>query len=388
VPHFLAREEGFVATSLSDYLRLAGPHVPPALVSAGALADLGRIAGLLPAVSASGFECRLGVPEARADLGVRFWEADGSRAVLAGREDAGFQLPERLLTHPVWQRLRRFGRQWDTPGSPLHAEVESIFLEFDDEGSPADLPLPSFFIEYDHRARNRTDIMEEALTLLWGEPLAPDVRARVRVCLEALPPGAHVSSVGAMFSRRFQGVRLYFFGLGPHNLAGYLSAVGWPGPTGTLGGLLDGVADRVKRFSLGLDVGASVLPKVGVECHLTEHLEEAAPQWALLLERFVEQGVCLPAKRDALLGWLGHTHFRARAGALPENLRGAASGPGPELIAAFLRRINHVKLAFQPGQPPELKAYLTFYQAWAAYDAARKAPVLGDLAQVRGRVLE
>lgn len=374
--------------ALNEYLRLAEPHLSPRLISPTALAELERIARLLPPVSASGFECRLGREEAQADFGVRLLASDGSRAVLAGRVDASATLPSSLFTHPVWERLRRFGARWDTPGTRLWEEIGDVFLEFDVEGPPPPVPIPSFFIEYDRRAWRRLEAMEESLALLWGEPLAPAVRERVVECLAALPAGGYVSAVGAMFSRRFDGVRLCLQGLGPGTLPAYLVRIGWPGDTSEVEALLTRVAGRVERMALSLDVGPAVLPKLGVECHLAESLHEAdSERWASLLAALVAQGLCLPAKRDALLAWLGHTHLRARPEALPGNLRALCALLGPKALPVFLRRINHLKLVLQPGLPPEAKAYLVLLQRWLGHDGRRQRYVFGDLEEVRDAVL-
>jgi hypothetical protein len=377
-----------MAATLTDYLKLAEPHLSPRLISPTALADIERISRLLPPVSASGFECRLGREEAQADFGVRFLAADGSRAVLAGRGDSGSALPSSLFTHPVWERLRCFGARWDEPGTLLHEEIGDVFLEFDVEGTPPPVPIPSFFIEYDRRASRHLEALEESLALLWGEPLAPAVQARVEECLAALPPGGRVSAVGAMFSRRFGGVRLCLQGLGPGTMPGYLARVGWPGAPDALEAMLARVAGRVERMALSLDVGPAVLPKVGVECHLAESLHEAdSERWTSLLDSLVEQGLCLPAKRQALVDWLGHTHLRSRPEALPSNLRALSTSLGPKALPVFLRRINHLKLVLQPGQPPEAKAYLALLQRWLGHDGRRQRYVFGDLEEVRDAVL-
>ncbi len=376
-----------MAHALNEYLRLAEPHLAPSLVSPTALEHIGHIARLLPPVTVSGFECRLGQDEALADFGVRLLATDGSRAVLAGREGTDFSLPDSLRAHPVWERLRRFGARWDEPGTLLHEEIRDVFLEFDVDGAPPQVPIPSFFIEYAHEAHRRLEALEESLALLWGEPLAPAVRARVVACVEALPPETRVSAVGAMFSRRFDGVRLCFHGLGPDTLPDYLERVGWPGERAAVEELLARVSGRMERLTLCLDVSATVLPKVGVECHLSESLYEAdSERWALLLQRLVEQGLCLPAKRDALLGWLGHTHTRSHPESLPGNLRALSARVGPDALPVFLRRINHLKLVLQPGQPPEAKAYFALIQRWLGYDGRRKRYVFGDLEEVREAV--
>ncbi|RKG66374.1 hypothetical protein D7W79_36670 [Corallococcus exercitus] len=369
-----------------DYLRLARPHLSFRLISPETLEHLEQLARMMPAVCASGFECRLGDTAPLADFGVRFLPGDGSRAVLAGREDAGFQFPEVLRAHPVYQRMRRFAQQWDTPGTLLNEEIEDIFFEFDVAGPLPEVPVPSFFLDFEKPARRRLETMEEALALLWGEPMSPTVLARVRACAEALPDGARVFAVGAMFSRRFDGVRLCFRGLRPEAIPDYLARVGWPGEPAVLAALIAQVSDRSERLALCIDVSASVLPRVGVECQMAEGMEAETERWTLLLERLVERGLCLPAKRDALLDWLGHTHSRAHPELFPEALLALGRTLDPEAVATFVRRISHIKLVHTPGQPPEAKAYLGFLQAWVVRDAAKKKFSFGDLGRLRKAV--
>lgn len=373
-----------MADALNAYLRLAAPHLSPRLISSQALADLERIACQLPPVSVSGFECRLGQEQAQADLGVRLLAADGSRAALAGRPEATGALDPALFTHPVWRRLRHFAARWSEPHGLLEREIGDVFLEFDVEGPPAPVPIPSFFIEYGPGAHRYLEALEEALALLWGEPLAPTVLTRVRECLEALPPEGRLSAVGAMFSRRAEGVRLCVHGLGPDTLPAYLARIGWPGEPHEPRELLAGLRAPVHSTALSFDVGARVGPKVGVECHLTDSLHEAdTARWAGLLEGLVTQGLCSPDKRTALVAWLGHTHLRSCPEALPEPLRSLHAPLGGRALPVFLRRINHVKLVFQPGQAPEAKAYLALIQRWLAQDPRRPRYVLGDLEEVR-----
>lgn len=340
----------------------------------------------MPPVSASGFECRLGVPEPLADLGIRFMAADGTRALLVGHEGSDYHLPVDFLSHPVWQRLQHFSRRWEEPGSALGEEVADIFLEFDVSGEPPPVPVPSFFIEYEKRAHQRLAVLEESLGLLWGEPLEPRVYEQVRSCFEALPQRASVCAVGAMFSRQFPGVRLCLQGLEPAEVGAYLERVGWPGERAGLESLLEKVAGRVDRVSPCLDVGERVLPRVGLECALSEGSWEEPERWALLLERLMEQGLCLPEKAAALRAWLGHTYLRSSPEALPGSLRALAQELSPHALPVFLRRINHIKLVYQPGQAPEAKAYLALLQFWLGYDVRARAWSLAELEKVRAVV--
>ena len=377
-----------MADALNAYLRLAAPHLSPRLVSPEALTHIERIACQLPPVSASGFECHLGREEPLADFGVRLLAADGSRAALAGHPEASAPLDPALLTHPVWERLRRFGARWSEPDSLLGQEIGDVFLEFDVEGEPEPVPIPSFFIEYDSRAGRRLEALEQSLALLWGEPLEPRVRARLRECLRALPPQGRLSAVGAMFSRRFEGVRLCLHGLGPDTLPAYLARIGWPGEPSEVSAVLSRLSVPVEHMALSFDVGQQVQPRVGVECHLARSLHEPdTARWKSLLEGLVTQGLCLPDKRTALVAWLGHTHLRSRPEALPGDLRAHHAALSARALPVFLRRINHVKLVFQPGQPPEAKAYLALLQRWLGQDPRRQRYVLGDLDEVRHALL-
>jgi hypothetical protein len=96
---------------------------------------------------------------------------------------------------------------------------------------------------------------------------------------------------------------------------------------------------------VNLDVDRHLLPIVSIEyllrraSQLRGEITEAA-----FLDGLVEGGFCSPAKRDALLTWPGlsmhtmrHELWRSRV----------------------TRRVNHVKLSYSDGEPPEVKAYLS-----------------------------
>jgi hypothetical protein len=361
---------------LNEYLRIAEPHLQPALISPEALAYIRQIGCLLPAVSASGFECRLGEKEARADLGVRYLPSEGGAELLAGLPVDGYTLPRFLQREPAWERLRAFGAAWSEPDGHLHQEIEDIFLEFDVLGAPERAPIPAFFFDFKKTARRRLSTLEAALQLLWGETLAAPVRRRLFRCLDALPDGAVLYSVGAMFSRRLNGVRLYFHHLGSSAIPAYLDRVGWPGPLSDIEALLSWMPPGL---TLCMDVGEAVLPKIGVQFHIDENLRSSTPKWADFLDGLVTRGLCLPAKRDALLAWVGHAHERSHRAAWPARLRRRGVAAHGDVLSVFLRMINHVKVSYQEGQPLEAKAYLGLVQTWLRHDAAARRPTLGDL---------
>jgi hypothetical protein len=347
-----------------DYLRVAEPHLPPALISAEAFADIAAIAGSLPPCSGSGFECRLGEASAQADFLVRVQTTDGTRTVLAGR-NPDVRPPEALLEDPVWRHVRDFCGRWSTPGDSLNTRVEDFWLEFDVAGRPTRVPTPAIFFgpRLDHP--EPLGIVAEATGIMRGEPGPSPVRDSVRRCYEALPPAGAVYQVGMMLSRRTDALRLCVRGVPTAGLTGYLRRVGWDGPADELDAVLAWLAPLTDRVALALDVGERVHPKVGLECYVDAlSLAGFQRRWTPLLNHFVERGLCRPEKRDAVLGWAGLSNHREAPERWPHNLRQAAEAQGPTVASVFMRYLNHVKLVFQPGAPLEAKAYPGFKHLW------------------------
>lgn len=366
-------------STLSRYMRLATPHLRSCLVSPEALSHIDQIACLLPPAGASGFECRLAEEAPRADLGARFARADGGAAFLAGHVGAVPASSEELFTNPPWQRLRGFGARWADSRDALHHAFEHIFFEFDVDGPPEAVPIPSFFLAFAKDAGQRLEAADEGMAILRGEPLSSSVRQRLSKCVDMLPPRADLYAVGAMLSRRFNGVRIDLSHLPPSSIPTYLEAVGWPGDIHEVEAMLRWLPPFYKDVEVALDVTEAVLPRLGVECHVYGgNLPSAAASWREMLDILVERGLCLPSKRDALLAWLGHSHAHSLGDAWPGDLRQRAKSLGPNVLSVLSRTINHIKLVYQPGRPVEAKAYITLLQTWLRYDKGKQGYVLGD----------
>jgi hypothetical protein len=93
-----------------------------------------------------------------------------------------------------------------------------------------------------------------------------------------------------------------------------------------------------------VDAGEGAPPRLGVELTLARPCQrrgEIAERG--FLDRLAELGLCTPARRDALPRWPG-----AEVRTLPHEL-------WPSRVE---RRVNCVKLVFEPGRPLHAKAYL------------------------------
>lgn len=337
---------------LSGMIATVRRHVPAALAPDPVLDRLVRGIRGMPAALTHGIylECRLSADE-RVDLVIQVDER--GRAILAGASPRD-RLARRLRDRPYWEQVRRLCARWADPGSPLSGSVRGVWLEFDtvETGGEAAVPLPGVFVKLEPSAlAGPGHGLEDVLVALPG--ISPDpFRARaLHRCADALPPGAYVSYLGSFAPRGTEAVRVCLVGIGEDALPGYLAHVGWPGDPRALEDFLQAVSTADGRRLHGgpgmvhLDVeGDGVRPRIGLEYVLERggqirgRLLEAG-----LLDRLVELGLCTAARRDGLLAWPGYS-FEDFAHEL-----------WPSLVK---RRVNHVKLVYEEGRPPEAKGYL------------------------------
>lgn len=362
--------------SMEEYVRLASPHLGTALVSPDELERIQGIARLLPPVS-SIFECRLGTEVAQADFLLRFTPHDGSRPLLLDCLDTVTRAGQRSH-EPYWEALRRFCHAWMRPGSRLDREIMAVWLELDLFGTSDRIPAPCFFFDFADDATEREETTREILSILYPAPLPEATRRSVARCLESLPAGGQLFSVGTMFNRGAEALRLCLSHIPPRGLAPYLGAIGWEGQLAELDARVARLAEDVDHVALAVDVGERVFSPVGVEFHIEGETARRKVRWGHFLDALVTDGDCVPAKREAVLAWLGHQHARAEAHAWPRHLLELAEEAGPDALSTFLRQVSHVKVVFDPGRPLNAKVYLEFLHRWLRFDPAKRAYVLTE----------
>jgi hypothetical protein len=354
---------------LGDTLRALAPYVQGDLVAADSLRRIAATVGRLPAAVAGffGFECRLGDRAATADFACRVTSLHGGHAVLAGRS-AAHAPPPAWREHPVWDRVGRFCQLWAEPTSALHADVRDLWLEFDvGQAPPPAVPLPSVFFG-PPAARDVAAygwLVERAIPLLRGAPLPPPTERTLRRCLDALPAAAWVRHVGLMLARPTDALRLAIRDLPFDSLPAFLDRVGWPGASDEAHAAVAPIARLAPspKLMLSLDVGPRIGPRIGLEC-----LVPAGPEWssrrAAFLDYLVAKGLCVPAKRAALVAWDGWAHEPDRDAASPEHLAPLSDLVGLPVRGVFVPWLSHVKVSYQPDRPLEAKAYLAVHLRW------------------------
>jgi hypothetical protein len=353
--------------SLGDTLRSLAPCLRGDLIAADGLRRIVTTVERLPAALSGsfGFESRLGVRAAAADFSCCVTRLHGGAAVLAGRSGA-HQLPQAWREHPVWHRLGRFCQEWIDPTSALHAGVRELWLEFDvGDHPPGGIPLPSVFLGTSADAAAHGCLLERAMPLLLGARLPPAIEHTLRVCAEALPSGAWVRHVGVMLARGPDVLRLEVKDLSLDSLPALLDRIGWSGAGGEAAAALSAFARRAAtpRLMLGLDVGLRVGPRVGLQCFAPPG-PGGSPGWAAFLDYLVAQGLCVPAKRAALLAWCGYAHEADGDAASPEQLAPLSALVGLPARGVFVPWVSHVKVSYEPDRPLEAKAYVGIDLRW------------------------
>lgn len=356
-------------SSIDDYLHIAEPHLPKALISRRWLAAVRRLSRRLPAgiTSLLAFECRLG--DEPSDAGFAIAISGGAEAEAL----AGHPLSASFLQQLHWQRLRDFCATWTEPSSVLHSEVKNVCVEFDvGPGAVAD-STPSVFMGLQHGVRrsgagassDKPRPVQKALHALTGRWVPGSVAQMLYDCVDRLPPQAEVFQLGCMSARADGPLRICVAGLAPGQIASYLSDIRWAGDVGEVAALVDGLVRFVDRIDLALDVSGQVGPRIGLECpFLPRGTPHFVPQWQAFLGYLVENGLCSDTKRDALISYPGLSHERAEPERWPRPLLDLSAFMGSTRVSTVTRALHHGKISLQDGRPTEAKAYLAVQHQW------------------------
>lgn len=266
-----------------------------------------------------------------------------------------------LDAHGIGRLVEMVAARPDAEGQPwswLHAMVTgdcdgvaSVWLEYD-ANAPTNAP-PSVFLEFDSLS---PPSLERVQSLLNAMPLADRAAksATVTGLVAALPADAHVSHLGAMFSRPDTPLRLNIKRMRSSALAPYLAQIGL--------NVLPEAAARIiadaYRATLCLDVTDRLVPRFGIE-YLFSAWPAREEGW-----RDLADAVCPDAV--SVRQWLALQRWAKTLSPLETTL----DWPDACIIDAITHPTSvssviecgpsHIKATFTQGQPPTLKAYVGF----------------------------
>jgi hypothetical protein len=354
---------------LASTLAWMEARAPAELAPAGRLRTLEAVAGKLPAALTHWLylECRL---DARVDAVDLVFELDWrGRRVLAGG-NPGLPPPPAVEEDPVGRRLSGLCREWNRPGTEFGRDLGTIWMEFDDDRHDPErgFTTPGVFLKMapeeegpEGEARAWSQALH-GLRTLRGRELDRPVSGALEACRDRLPAEAHAAYLGWFPARSRSTVRLCVADPPDRGIPAYLEALGWgtPGERARLSEVLErlggpGGPEGGVRL-LDLDVEDGVRPRIGLEYILDRRAQmEGRIRETRWLEGLSDHAAADPVRLGALERWPGYTMER-----FPHELWRSVA----------VRRVNHVKIVFEPGVPLRAKAYLCLYfdhrSRWAA----------------------
>ena len=280
------------AAGFAGVLGLVRRMLPEGLIDDSAWERLAMRAGRLPASAADamfGFECRLGEPEASADLLLTVPRDTPFAAALVRVGAAG---------DPKSVALARLLTELQQPCSPLGATVDLVALEYDVAGLRSFPAAGVFLRSAAESGHAEAGLLTRALALASDWHADMPERQGVERILAALPGGAAVRWAGAFPGRKQRAVRLLVRALGDDG-AGFLSRIGWTGDAAAVEAMVSAFRDKgVDNHVLALDVaGGAVQPGLGVEL---SRPARGGAGWREALDLLARRGWCLPEKAAAL----------------------------------------------------------------------------------------
>jgi hypothetical protein len=352
--------EFVVAWPLSETLKFIEPYFSGQLISPQVFSQVKAITNFLPDAMFSFYlECRLAANTTQVDFLISAISKD-AREILAGYNTKA-DISDTLLQDPLWSHVRDFFGYWAKSTSPLYEQVPIIWLEFDqiDQSLPiVPLPCVMFCVNPQYLERrgqllpsNRINpqkcqlVTEVACEILIGHPLSSEIKQNLFACFELLPAGGQIIHVSAMLPRQPAALKIYV-SIPKERLLEYLTQIGWIGSVGEVKSILTEFCTAKDDIRVDLTIGPMITPNIGIVFSEVQvnGLRRSGLGPQNLLDQCVENGLCTPEKREALLTW-------------PGSSRELYSHEGwPTRLSRWL----DIKIVYQPNRPLEAKGYLGF----------------------------
>ena len=348
-----------MSISLWNYLKVVTPYLHAELVIPSALSRLQSLAQRLPIASAALLECRLGHAGSDVDFHASFTHFPANFST-------------HFLPNLAWQTCQAFGEAWMDSASILNESIHNLILEFD---LPQKLTIeqcieairPSPYLMFKPQSNiELLALIKEAL-ILFQRPISSELIAKLKQCLGAIPEGASLANIGVWLGRPHEAIRLTVKEIQFEQLPDYLEKIGWQDPTKEFAAYVSTLIPFVDTLAIAIDIAPNVYPRIGLECFATNQFHDQL-RWQYFIDYLVQTGLCNNTKRNALLAWSGFTQRSDCPELWPVNLTYGDLLASSNAVSVFWRRINHIKIVYEPGQPLSAKSYLAFGHNWIHTD--------------------
>ncbi len=299
--------------TLRELLQGLQSQIPESLLAGSGWDRLLFRVGELPAAAAfdgfCGFELDLGNPEPEADFALVVTPGSVAQYFIDNCGTSASTLTEACLgAYLAKSPERNHGLilAYDIAGVPDERLQDlMVYLRFE-----------SLFSSEDGRAAFDPVRLAETLGQFMGQSDVLLERRALSRAFEALPSCAAVVFAAATPARTPRSARMVVADLSASNVAQYLERLKWPGSIPFVLQFLSGIEDLSERFMVAFDVTPNgILPRLGFEMYpnsikvhdyralLRSWLTTTRIDWAAMIERLGDMGLCLPVKARGLLNW-------------------------------------------------------------------------------------
>ena len=354
------------AATAADFFEVAVGHLEAPLISKESLTRSRKLLEALPPIPAAGFERRLDLECAGADLSVCASVFNGGRALLSG----SVALRAWARKTAAWQDVRRLVAAWDDPGHRLHDAVTHLWMEFETSQSLSgqsagvvvapDIHLTFRDVAVPRSSAERIELVREAIEIMTPEASRGAPGERMAEVLRATTPCSRLGHIGFPLSRDVGWVRLVLDAARPADVVELLDKSGLDGQRGPFLELPRALTDVSDRIKIDLDVGeTTVSPRIGVEYHMDRRVS-VRERWDQFFEHAVRHGLCLPEITGDLVGWIGSSQSGDPV-RWPAPVAAARALLGPRVEPVLFRVLSHVKVVVGADRPPEAKVYFGYF---------------------------
>jgi hypothetical protein len=348
----------------STYLKSIKSHIPSDFISNDNYEEIYNLASYFDGSITSffGFESKLDSLEGKSDYLIAVSSQKKEREELL-KLVKNKKLDKRLLNQKEWQNIGDFTENWIDPNSILNDNVLGMWLEFD-TSIKTEIPIPSIFL---HTTSLRIDKEEDiehclwatrkAIPLITGKAVPKNIEDFYIKTLGMLPERASVFHIASMISRNTEGIRLVIKRIKPDEIVPFLKSIGWKDK----GDCLSCLIKKVKKYSncirLHINITDQIDDQIGLECFISPDKYHEGKNWDSFLDFLVQNGMCLPHLKNALLDLPGveqedPNHIFNFQSYLP-----SVKINDNNFSKAIVRYISHIKITYKPNSQIKAKAY-------------------------------
>ncbi len=352
--------------SPSEYLPSIIPHISDEIISQQNFSEIKRLAEQFDGniTSFFGFESNLASTAGRSDYLIAVSSQKGERQALSHIINKG-GLPEKFIQRQEWQNIGALTKEWNNPHSILYHNILGVWLEFDTSQSHNDVPVPSVFLHTIPLHINNSEDVESckwvtqtAIPLLTGKKVSKKIEQKFFEALNKLPPKASVFHVASMLSRsNTEGMRLVIKRITPCDIVPYLKSLGWKDKDNKLQSLIEEIKKYSNCIRLHINISDHVDQKIGLECFISPDKYHHGQGWNEFFDQLIEEDICLPAMKNALLSFPGVNLENPDNKFSFETYQPSVKFSDNTFSKALIRYISHIKISYNPGNKTKAKAY-------------------------------